>query len=129
MHECVWAYGALCNGHILEAHQSELKEVIIINFGCIHSHQKVVYLCCNFSTIGSKHDRPWYSITRSCPLLLITGIATMGPRGAMAPSLLSYFSIVSMSWFTFAIVMLWPPHLFSASNAPASNPVKPHFGL
>ena len=41
----------------------------------------------------------------------------------MAPSLLSYFSIVSMSWFTFAIVsiiiiMLWPPHLFSASNAP-----------
>ena len=52
-----------------------------------------------------------------------TGVATMGPRGAMAPSLLSYFSIVSMSWFTFTIVsivaMLWPPHLFSASNAPA----------
>ena len=49
-----------------------------------------------------------------------TGVATMGPRGTMAPSLLSYFSIVSMSWFTFAIVsiMLWPPHLFSASNAP-----------
>ena len=52
-----------------------------------------------------------------------TGVATMGPRGAMAPSLLSYFSIVSMSWFTFAIVsifiiMLWPSHLFSARNAP-----------
>ena len=56
--------------------------------------------------------------------LLLTGVATMGPRGAMAPSLLSYFRIVSMSWFTFAIVsifiiMLWPPHLFSARNAPA----------
>ena len=54
----------------------------------------------------------------------LTGVATMGPRGAMVPSLLSYFSIVSMSWFTFAIVsifiiMLWPPHLFSARNAPA----------
>ena len=35
-----------------------------------------------------------------------TGVATMGPRGAMAPSLLSYFSIVSMSWFTFAIVSI-----------------------
>ena len=33
-----------------------------------------------------------------------TGVATMGPRGAMPPSLLSYFSIDSMSWFTFAIV-------------------------
>ena len=54
--------------------------------------------------------------------MFITGVATMGPRGAMAPSLLSYFSIVSMSWFTFTILsilaMLWPPHLFSASNAP-----------
>ena len=28
------------------------------------------------------------------------GIVTMGPRGAMAPSLLPYFSIVSMYWFT-----------------------------
>ena len=35
---------------------------------------------------------------------VITGVATVGPRGAMAPSLLSYFSIVFMSWFTFAIV-------------------------
>ena len=32
-----------------------------------------------------------------------TGVATMGPRGAMAPSLLSYFSIVSMSWFTTSV--------------------------
>ena len=60
---------------------------------------------------------------------LITGVATMGPRGAMVPSLLSYFSIVSISWFTFAIVsifiiMLWPPHLFSARNAPATNQQK-----
>ena len=46
----------------------------------------------------------------------------------MAPSLSFYFSIVSMFWFTFAIVsiiiiiiiMLWPPHLFSASNAPGT---------
>ena len=52
----------LFNGHILETHQSEEKEV----FGCIHSHQKVVYLCCNFSTIGSKYNKPWYSITWSC---------------------------------------------------------------
>ena len=34
-----------------------------------------------------------------------TGVATMGPRGTMAPSLLSYFffSIVSMSWFTTSV--------------------------
>ena len=49
-----------------------------------------------------------------------------GQWGAMAPSLLSYFSIVSMSWFTFSVVsiifiMLWPPHLFSASNAPGKE--------
>ena len=36
---------------------------------------------------------------------LSTCVATMGPR-AMAPSLLSYFSIVSVSWFTFAIVSI-----------------------
>ena len=35
-----------------------------------------------------------------------TGVATMGPRGAMTPSLLSYFSIDSMSWFTFAIACI-----------------------
>ena len=35
-----------------------------------------------------------------------TGVATMGPRGAMAPSLLSCFSAVSMSWFTFAIASI-----------------------
>ena len=36
----------------------------------------------------------------------ITGIATMGPRGVMAPSLLSCFGAVSMSWFTFAIASI-----------------------
>ena len=30
----------------------------------------------------------------------------MGPRGAMAPSLLSHFSKVSMSWLTFAIASI-----------------------
>ena len=36
----------------------------------------------------------------------LAGVATMGPRGAMAPSLLSYFSVLSISWFTVAIVSL-----------------------
>ena len=35
-----------------------------------------------------------------------TGVATMGPRGVMVPSLLSCFSVPSMSWFTFAIVSI-----------------------
>ena len=35
-----------------------------------------------------------------------TGVATMGPRGAMVPSLLSCFSAVSISWFTFAIASI-----------------------
>ena len=30
----------------------------------------------------------------------------MGPRGAMAPSLLSCFSVASMSWFTWTIVSI-----------------------
>ena len=45
----------------------------------------------------------------------------------MAPLLLSCFSVVSMSWFTFSIVsiynlMLWPPHLYTASNTPVPTP-------
>ena len=51
----------------------------------------------------------WSHATDITNMGQITGVATMGPRGAMPPPpppppLLSYFSIVSMSWFTFAIV-------------------------
>ena len=35
-----------------------------------------------------------------------TGVATKGTRGATAPSLLSCFGAVSMSWFTFAIASI-----------------------
>ena len=50
-----------------------------------------------------------------------------GARGAMAPSLLSCFSVASMSWFTLAIVsiiiMLWPPHLLTASSESKGRPL------
>ena len=52
-------------------------------------------------TTRMKDDRLLLGVT-----VQLTGVATMGPRGAMAPSLLSYFSIVSVSWFTFAIVSI-----------------------
>ena len=39
-------------------------------------------------------------------MVVTTGVASLGPRGAMAPSLSSYFSIVLMSWFTFTIVSI-----------------------
>ena len=47
-----------------------------------------------------------------------TGVATVGPRGAMAPS---HFSVPSMSWFTFSTVSTYyyavaPSYI--ASNTP-----------
>ena len=48
-----------------------------------------------------------------------------GAKGGHGPLTFVLFSIVSMSWFTYAIlsIMLWPPHLFTASNASALYPV------
>ena len=69
--------------------------------------QHYVYTILSFSTVINVKA---YSLLTLIKLEVIadecTGVATMGPRGAMAPSLLSCFGAVSMSWFTFAIASI-----------------------
>ena len=62
------------------------------NTGHLHTEQNVLkrLKLTQCSVVKHAHTS---SIAISCTEADFTGVATMGPRGAMAPSLLSYFSI------------------------------------
>ena len=72
-----------------------------LTFGLLHlQYCCLIVLSCLDCHIAYKLNSTVMTVATS------TGVATMGPRGAMAPSLLSCFSAVSMSWFTFAIASI-----------------------
>ena len=78
----------------------------IAPFYCTHSANNSEH----FAHLGTS-IHGW---TTKKPLVLLHG-----------PLTFALFGIVSMSWFTFTIlnniIMLWPPHLFTASNTPVDD--------